>query len=771
MKLRNIALALAVLCMAGQAIAQAPGRQPEPPGRFSDIPIDIAAEKLDASGAMATASGNVQISYGATTIYADQAQYDPTTRDVIATGNVRIYRDGQLTTAERAVYNLETKDISAASVNGDTAPFMFGGTSFQNMPGTKGYLIKEGIFTTSDAINPDWSLRAKRVRIYPNDRVILQDVKLYVGETPILWLPYLYQPLNKQNAFTLTPGYRSIWGAYLLTNYTFPISEDLGGTLKLDYRTKRGVGVGLGTAWAPRQDGGKNWGRFTAYGLDDRSPNVNNTALARENIAPGRYRFSLQARQYLTEDIYTSIDINKLSDTRVLQDFYEGEFLLNPHPDNAISVTKRGDDYTMTLLLRKQINEFFDGTERIPEAALDVTRQPILGSKVFYEGQTSAGYYRFNHAKGSTDPDYGFGRFDSFHQFLMPQTFFGWLNVVPRAGIRGTWYSESGPILPVQQFTTTTLPGGAQQVLTTTINQRIKQGPVFRPVFNAGLEASFKASKAYEAVQSRAWGLDGVRHIVQPYANLSYVKAGSDSQDILQIDRFQRSSQLPPIDFPAFNGIDAIGDWDILRLGIRNRLQTRRDDATFNWLELDSFFDVRFTAQKLAGLEPDGGTYSNFVNRLRWNPLPWLSLSMDAQLPVFDAGFTEVNSAAYFLVSDHFSFSVGHRYIDHNALFPDSSLIDLGAYFRLNDNWAVSARGDYEIHDHTLETQTYEIHRDLSSWVASLGFVTRNNGTSAKNQNDYGVTLTFTLKALPDLHLPVSFNPGGQNSSGTGKNP
>ena len=531
------------------------------------------------------------------------------------------------------------------------------------------------------------------------------------------------------------------------------------------------MGVGLGTAWAPRQDGGKNWGRFTAYGLDDRSPNVNNTALARENIAPGRYRFSLQARQYLTEDIYTSIDINKLSDTRVLQDFYEGEFLLNPHPDNAISVTKRGDDYTMTLLLRKQINEFFDGTERIPEAALDVTRQPILGSKVFYEGQTSAGYYRFNHAKGSTDPDYGFGRFDSFHQFLMPQTFFGWLNVVPRAGIRGTWYSESGPILPVQQFTTTTLPGGAQQVLTTTINQRIKQGPVFRPVFNAGLEASFKASKAYEAVQSRAWGLDGVRHIVQPYANLSYVKAGSDSQDILQIDRFQRSSQLPPIDFPAFNGIDAIGDWDILRLGIRNRLQTRRDDATFNWLELDSFFDVRFTAQKLAGLEPDGGTYSNFVNRLRWNPLPWLSLSMDAQLPVFDAGFTEVNSAAYFLVSDRFSFSVGHRYIDHNALFPDSSLIDLGAYFRLNDNWAVSARGDYEIHDHTLETQTYEIHRDLSSWVASLGFVTRNNGTSAKNQNDYGVTLTFTLKALPDLHLPVSFNPGGQNSSGTGKNP
>ena len=77
---------------------------------------------------------------------------------------------------------------------------------------------------------------------------------------------------------------------------------------------------------------------------------------------------------------------------------------------------------------------------------------------------------------------------------------------------------------------------------------------------------------------------------------------------------------------------------------------------------------------------------------------------------------------------------------------------------------------DYEFRDNTLETQTYEIHRDLSSWVASLGFVTRNNGTTTKTQNDYGFVLTFTLKDLPDLRLPVSFNPGGQGSSGTGKN-
>jgi lipopolysaccharide assembly outer membrane protein LptD (OstA) len=771
MKFRRFAPAFTALWMAGQAIAQSPLRQADSAGRFSDIPIDIAAENLDASGVLATASGNVQISYGATTIYCDQAQYDPTTRDVIATGNVRIYREGQLVTAERAVYNLETKDISGASVHGEAMPFMFGSNSFQNIPGTSGYLVKESLFTTSDSANPDWSLRARRVRIYPNDRVILYDAKLYVGNTPVMWFPFVYQPLNRKNAFTITPGFRSAWGPYLLSNYTFPISDQVGGTLRLDYLGRRGPAVGLGTEWAPKQDGGKNWGRFTAYGLHDQNSDVNNTGLAREEIRSGRYRVSFQARQYITEDIFASVDINKLSDTRFLQDFAENEFLTNPQPDNVVSLTKYADSYTMSVLARKQFNEFFDGTERLPEAALDITRQPVFGTGLFYEGSTSGGYYRRNFAKGSTMPDYAFARLDSFHQILFPKTFFGWLSVVPRAGFRGTWYSQSGSLVPFQQQSVLTLANGMQQVVTNNATRLAKQGDVFRPVFNAGLEVSFKASKEYESVQSRRWGLDGLRHVVQPYANLSYVQSGKSAQEILQIDRLQRQSQPPAIDFPAFNTIDSIDDWNILRLGMRNRLQTRRDDATFNWLELDSFFDVRFERPNFSGLDPDGGTYSNLVNRLRWNPLPWVTFTTAAQLPLLDNGFTEVNSTAYFLLNDRFSFSIGHRYIDNNLLFQNSSLLDIGAYFRIDDNWAFSARGDYEFRDNTLQTQVYELHKDLSSWVASLGFIARNNGTAARSQYDYGVILTFTLKDLPDLRLPISFSPTGQAGSASGKNP
>jgi hypothetical protein len=110
--------------------------------------------------------------------------------------------------------------------------------------------------------------------------------------------------------------------------------------------------------------------------------------------------------------------------------------------------------------------------------------------------------------------------------------------------------------------------------------------------------------------------------------------------------------------------------------------------------------------------------------------------------------------------NDRMNFSVGHRYLNGNVLFLDSSLVNIGAYYRLNDDWSLSARGVYEFRDNIFEFQSYEIHRNLTSWVASIGFTARNNGTAAKSQNDYGVTLSFTLKDLPNIRLPLNVNPG-----------
>ena len=207
--------------------------------------------------------------------------------------------------------------------------------------------------------------------------------------------------------------------------------------------SERGIGVGFNARWqesgSAAPDGsltslaettseaekrerapGKSWGRFRSYIIDDQSPSLNKTAQAREGIENVRYRVSLQDRTYWTDDLYSTINLNILSDRRFLQDFEPGEFRENPNPDNAISLTKWSENYTLNITGRAQLNTDMDGTEKLPEGALDVKRQPVFGkSGIFYDSETSAGFLRRTYADGSLLPDYDAFRADTFHQLSL----------------------------------------------------------------------------------------------------------------------------------------------------------------------------------------------------------------------------------------------------------------------------------------------------------------------------------------------------------------
>lgn len=738
---------------------------------FGEVPIEINAESTYYEGGIAYADDNVVLAYRDIQIYCDHAQYDSETRDVLVEGNVRIYRSGQLFTTDRAIYNLETKQLSAAAVRGDSLPLRFYGQSLNTL-GPKAYMVKNGVFTTSDSSKPDYVVKAKTVRIYSGDRIVFSNVRLYIGQTPVFWFPYLYQSLDKEQAFSIAPGYSSNFGAYLLTAFTFPLGEDWDGKVRLDLMSDRGVGVGFDSSWGGVKD--QNWGRFRSYAINDLDPAQNKTSLNREEIDSGRYRVSFQDRTYLTEELSFTADINLLSDARFLQDFEPGEFRRNPNPDNMLGLTLWDENYAASLLVRRNLNESdFDATERLPELALDGKRAPMFRGPFFYENVSSAGFLRRNYADSSTNvniSDYDTFRADTFHQFTLPQVYGGWLSVVPRIGMRLTYYGDTGRY--ENELRTRTVdpmtPGALPYTVTESVRVLNQGGSVLRPAFNAGFESSFKFSRAFEDVESRALGLDGLRHIVQPYMNFSFNYSGKDPTDILQFDRLNPSTELPPIDLPQFNSIDSLDTWTILRLGMRNRLQTKRDNRTLNWLELDTFVDVYFDKPDFGlPVSDDNGTFSNVYNRLRFAPLPWAVLTIDSQLPLLDSGFVQVNSNLNLMVSSNVQLNIGHRYISDNPSFQDSSLLNFGGYVRINDNWGVSFRELYEFEDSTLEGQRYELHRDLSSWVASLGFVVQDN----RGVESYGLILTFTLKDVPGLRLPLAFDPADVGGSGQGKNP
>ncbi|MEY2526766.1 MAG: LPS-assembly protein [Verrucomicrobiota bacterium] len=751
------ASAMRLLVLSILSLFLAIGRTGAAPKSSEHLPVEITSSgETRYENGIATATDNVAIHIGDTDIYADSARYNSETHEVALDGNVRIYHDLQLYLGNHAVYNTETKEIRGTEMRTEYQPYFLGGEKISTIS-ENGYRVQNSIFTTHDSATPDFHFRARTVRVYEKDHVIFQNVTFYAGSVPIFWWPYLYQSLDDAFSFSISPAFLSSWGPSLLTQVTFPITEKIKGRVRLDIRGRRGVALGFESDVKYGKDD-SSWAKLKTYYLQDQNPLLNRTSLPRGSIGTARYRVSVEDYTNFTSDIYGIVDITKLSDAFVMQDFYQNEFRFNPVPDNVIAVAKTDPFYTLTAIARFQANAFFEQTERLPEIVLDVKRHALFGTPIFYEGETSVADLHRNFAAASGFQDYGTFRADTFHQLLYPNTYFGWLSIVPRVGFRGTYYGETRD-LGKTIFTPSTNPLIPDFLLPDpTLAMPIAEGgDKFRTVLNAGVEASFKMSREWEDVQDRTLGLDGVRHVIQPFTNFSYVwNNGADPAAILQFDRFEPSTQLRPIDFPQFTSIDSIDRWTIWRLGVRNRLQTRRDDLTVSWLELETYIDINFDNPF------DRTQFSNLFNTLHFTPLPWASLVINSQIPAFDKGFTEVNTNIVFQPLANLQLNLGHRYLNENPFFENSSLLVAGGYFRFNDNWGVGVQEQYETTTHILEQQRYSIYRDLTSWVASIGAVIRDNG----GVREYGVLLTFTLKAFPKFGFDLSFDP-----SSSGENP
>jgi LPS-assembly protein len=732
------------------------------------IPVEINSEQTRFEGGVAVAEGNVVVRYADVTIYCDYAEYNPDTHEIVLRGNVRFYRDRYAFVADRAIYNLQTKALKMSDFGGPKQPFQVIGDTVLSVK-ENDYTILNGFITTSDSSKPDYQIRARTIRIYANDRIILSNVTMFVGRIPVFWFPYIYQSLNDQFSYNLAPGYTSIWGAYLLTSVTFPIATNVSGIVHLDLRSSRGPALGLDVNYHFRQEN-ETYGHLRIYGMFDQDANLNQTALDRTPITDGRYRILYQSRTYITNDLSAVVDFNKLSDQYFLQDFYPNIFAYDPQPDTYFELLKRGEAYTLSAQARVQVDNFQETVERLPELSWEVARTPLFNGPIFYEATTSASWLHrafaaptFNQsidlAAGALNPDYDVFRFDTFHQFLFPKTYFGWLSVVPSVGFRGTYYSTTGSF--TESDTSNNLAEGL-------LNEN---GARVRFAMNAGVEASFKLSKVFEGVQESWLGLDGLRHVIQPYADFSWESQPTvPPSDILPFDQYIPSTRLQAIDFPQFNSIDSLERWTILRLGMRNRLETRRDSTTVNWLSVDTYFDVDFD-NPLAEVIPPSTTnvsrttplptpkelFSNVFNEVKFQPVPWAYLAVDSQVPLLDNGFWEVNTTCDWTINPNMEVRIGHQYLQSNPNYMDSSELSFYTYLRLNENWGFSVYEDYEFKTGMVNQQTFAVHRDLSSWASSLGLNITNNG-SGKRQ--ISLVLTFTLKDLPRFGLPINLNVG-----------
>ena len=146
---------------------------------------------------------------------------------------------------------------------------------------------------------------------------------------------------------------------------------------------------------------------------------------------------------------------------------------------------------------------------------------------------------------------------------------------------------------------------------------------------------------------------------------------------------------------------------------------------------------------------------SNLYNRLSFVPLPWIAARVETQTPLTEMGYSAVNGSVNFMATSNLSVVMGNSYIYGNKEFTDSNLWNATAYLRINDHWGFSASESYDFATGNLQSQTYQLHRDLSSWVASLGFNVLNNGSALPPV--ITVMLIFTVKDAPGIRTPFDY--------------
>jgi LPS-assembly protein len=680
--------------------------------------------EFDMASNLARGTNGVLIRYGTAFLTADEVELNTQSGEVTADGRVRIQQDGLIWASEHVRYNFKTHQLEAAHFRTGEWPIFAAGEGLRGEITNRVYTATNAFITPEDVYQPDVRVRAKYIKIVQGDRIEAHKATLYVGGVPVFYFPYYSRKLgSRSNNFNFIPGYRTSYGPFILGRYTWFLNDQIDGALHLDYRERRGPGVGPDANFHLGQ-----WGEATLkyYYTYDRDPNLGG---ANGTIGNNRERvwFSYQSTPF------TNLELKAMAryqgDSNIVREFFEGEYQQNPQPNTFLDARKFWQNFSLDTYAQPRLNTFLETVERLPDIHLTGYRQELGASPLYYETESSAGYYRFLFAETNGIPEglnYSAARADTYHQIIWPQTYFGWLNLTPRVGGRLTYYGqEQGP-------------GGTND-------------EAFRGVFNTGAELSFKASRVWPGIENSFLDMDGLRHIVQPSFNYVYVPAPNYLPSQLpQFDTQLPSLRLLPIEFPDYNSIDAIDSDNVVRLGLLNRFQTKRRGELVNLASWDLYTDWRIQPNQYQTTFAD--LYSDFVIR----PRSWLTIESMLRYDLADGNLRMAFNTLRFHPNANWSWNFGQYYLRNDpstsptSLGEGNNLFTSEIFYQLNENWGLRAYHRFSAQNGQMQEQAYSVYRDLRSWTAALTLRLREN---TGGPEDVTVAFTFSLKAFPRFGL------------------
>ena len=560
--------------------------------------------------------------------------------------NVEIIRNKSTMRAERLSGNMQTGVLQFRDFTMKTGILYCSGKEAERLFDGR-INVRDTNFTTCEYLRDDhahYSIFAKKAIIDPRDSdrgvfnynadqgehsvwAFNNFIKLF--GVPCLWLPVFHKP-SDLSAFggRIEIGQSSKWGYYFRAAKNFQILDDpyLNANLMLDFYSERGLAYGLNLDFLTQESSTE----LFFYGMRDAHPyyyweddNDYSTRWAenksRLEIPHYRYEFRVANMTHILPRLDFRGQVDVLSDYNFLDEFFHSRYQSVLEPPTFGSLEYQGDRFTASLYATVRVNSFFTTVQRLPEIRLDFQRQELFHN-LYYQGETSFDYLSMKwrefdrprrYPLRGENEDYSTFRFDTLHMFYYPFKLFD-INFIPRAGIRLTAYSRSSEEEIDyndlgNMFSADEVDG---QPTVWVKNYDSSGGSRLRVVGEIGLEANTKFYRAWQEVKSAYWDLDGLRHVMQPYVNYTFIPKTTVSADNLYY----------------FDEIDRIEEQNVVRLGLLNRLQTRRNNQITEIVSLEQYWDYYFHRASGFNSVGDLGTIFRFT--------PFTGLSFTSELLV-----------------------------------------------------------------------------------------------------------------------------------------
>ncbi len=669
------------------------------------------------------AKNNVVLRDGATQITCDYAEVATDSKKVFAKGHVVIFYNGKAVSRGSEIhYDFENQSGSFPEGRVVTIPWIINGKEMNQIQEGV-HVVKDGKITTCDYEHPHYELRATKVTIKENDKLIAKNVVIYVLDKPVFWWPIFIFPLGKNDnlPFSISFGYNSRHGYYAEASAGFGVTEHISGKAHLDFRSLRGAGGGLDLNYdftdqegSPKQLAGA--GVIKTYITQDkRAPRYSISETdTRTTDSRTRGRATWIHRTDIDKHTNVILRYNRIADEYFLSDFFRQESHAEIEPQSFATLTKNTENFGLLVHNEKKMNDFESTVERLPQVQFDWRTQPFLGDKVFYESQASYNNLaiRFNR---NDQLNKDVSRYDNYHEWSLP---LNWRNIkfTPFVGARGTYYSRE-----VED---------PQDAL--------------RALFTTGADLRTHFYKTYDVATNKAGiEINQLRHVIEPVAQYKQIKSNVSDETLTN-----------------FDSIDRLDDTDILTVGVENRFQTKRvidgrvqrvDVVSLNtYLSYEANPDGHSLGSQIYPPYEDGVTKSQFTvgsQEIVLRPYNWLQSETRFDYDLGDMNMRIFNQDLLFK-KGRFKVVFGYRRIRDFENFGGNEQYLFDGSYIINPLWTV---GGY-MRWYAGDVQEWQLiaTRDLHDFILDLGYNVRNSDIQ---DNSKEIFFNFRLKQFPELAL------------------